>query len=106
MDPTEVLCPCCQAAPVTVDDNEANINPCEHLAFIYHTQADDFEFAAPRFLTTLPNDIMTKWNLSRYENILAAAGLTLQLAITEVQLEPYGHFGSPPTLVIGFYHGQ
>lgn len=106
MDTTEVLCPSCQAAPITIDDNEANVDPCAHLAFIYHTQADDFEFAAPAFLTKLPEDVMAEWNLSRYEDILESAGLTRQLAITEVQLEPYGHFGSRPTLVVGFYCGQ
>jgi hypothetical protein len=106
MDLEEITCPCCHAKPIMVDGGDADIAPCEHLAFVFHTQADDFEYAALSFRNRLPPTVMVDWNISCYEEILKTAALLPQLLISEIQLEPYGHFGTRPTLIIGFYRHE
>lgn len=104
MNLEEISCPRCAQQPIVIENDEADIAACSHLAFVYHSQSPEFEYAAPSFLTELTQDAIESWNINNYMDILQSEKLATLLTVTECELPAEGHFRSKPWLVVGFYN--
>jgi hypothetical protein len=98
-------CPFCGEASTEVNDNEADVTPCEHLQFVFLSEIADFEFQTDAFAQRWQNLDSEDCDLSEFATCLAQAGFDDQLIAFEISHATQGH-GTPRThrYIYGFAH--